>query len=301
MFCPQCGQKIPDQSKYCFACGASVGAASSFLRDASAPESISEAGPVARRASSSGYPPQVPGPSHNVPSISLEKRRRNIRLTIVAAIVIVLAGGVTYDVLAAKARAHAEAERRREADERRKEEARRRKEEQERLWNIAEQKIRAMLSYTDALIATTKGRISHRETKPTDPIWVPRFLGDVDPRPATVTVGNVRFLRSPFPSMSEVKQHLGEDCECKDWKYNGEASDEWCTWSVERPNGRKVSVTFHVYPKWDSGRDHLIQKIVIVKDKLSPTADDHADRTDYGYDEEDIQRSPSLWSASTRH
>ncbi|MCZ2078118.1 MAG: hypothetical protein HUU41_22135 [Bryobacteraceae bacterium] len=158
-----------------------------------------------------------------------------------------------------------------------------------------------MLSYTDTLIATTKGRISHRETKPTDPIWVPRSLGDVDPRPAKVTVGDVRFLRRPFPSMPEVKQNLGEDCECKDWKYNGEVSDEWCTWSVERPNGRKVSVTFHVYPKWDSGRDHLVQKIVILKDKLSPTGDDHGDRTDYGYDEEQIQRSPSLWSASTRH
>jgi len=101
--------------------------------------------------------------------------------------------------------------------------------------------------------------------------------------------------------MLEVKQNLGEDCECKDWKYNGEVSEQWCSWSVERPNGRKVTVTVTVYPKWDSGRDHRVQKIVILKERLSPTSDDHADRTDYGYDEEEIWRSASQWQSNTRH
>jgi hypothetical protein len=296
MFCPKCGQSIPDQSKFCFACGGSVEEAAQFLRSASPTKSASE-GPAVNQ-------PIAPARTHESIGARPQAQRGpkvNIRLFAVAAVVLVIGGGMAYDILASKARARAEVEERRAAEERRKAEAQRRKDEQERLWNEAERRIQAMLAYTDSLIQSTKGRISHRETKPTDPIWVPRFLGDVDPRPATVTIGTVRFLRAPYPSMLEVKQNLGEDCECKDWKYKGEVSEEWCTWSVERPNGRKVSVTFHVYPKWDSGRDHRVQKVAIMKERLSPMSGDHADRTDYGYDEEEIQRSPSLWQSSTHH
>ncbi|MCZ2078119.1 MAG: zinc ribbon domain-containing protein [Bryobacterales bacterium] len=141
MFCPQCGQNIPDQSKYCFACGAFVSAAASFLSGASVPGSTSHTSRPATLESSGSESARLPGPARYASSIS-SKPRRNIRLVIVAAVLTVIGGGVTYDVLAAKARAHAEAERQRAAEERRKEEARRRKDEQERLWNMAEQKIR---------------------------------------------------------------------------------------------------------------------------------------------------------------
>jgi len=293
VFCPQCGQSIPDQSKYCFGCGASVQDAASFLRNAplsEAPRGVSE---TAMRTQE----PSGPARAQSAP----QKNKRNARLGALGSVVLLIAGAVAYGIWASNARAQVEAERRRAADDQRRVEAQRRKDEQVRLWNETERKIQTMLSYADSIVQTTQGRISHREEKPTDAIWVPRFLGDVDPRPATVTVGTVRFLRSPYPSMLEVKKNLGEDCECKDWKYNGEVSEEWCGWSVERPNGRKVTVTVTVYPKWDSGRDHNVQKIVILKERLSATSDDHADRTDYGYDEEEIQRSPSLWRSNTRH
>lgn len=295
MFCPQCGQSIPDQSKFCFACGGSVQEAAQSLSTASPPKNASE-GPEVNQPSASARAHEPIGPRPD----AQRAPKRNIRLFAVAAVVLVIGGGMAYDIWASKARAQAEADRRRAADERMQAETQRRKDEQERLWSEAERKIQAMLSYTDSLIQTTKGRISHRETKPTDPIWVPRFLGDVDPRPAKVSIGTVRFLRPPYPSMLDVKQRLGDDCECSDWKYKGEVSEQWCAWAVEHRNGRKVAVTFYVYPKWDAGRDQRVQKIVIVKDRLSPT-NDHLDRSDYGYDEEEVERSPSLWRVSTSH
>jgi multidrug efflux pump subunit AcrA (membrane-fusion protein) len=147
---------------------------------------------------------------------------------------------------------------------------------QEKLEEPAKSQTQALLSYVDTLVRTSQATVEHRQSSPYSPI-----LGAHGEK----TIGDVRFIKRPYPSLQQMEQVLGKPSKCDRWPNEGEVLETWCEWSVVWPDEMVVSVQARFSPKLDSGA----QKLSISRDISRRTSE-----------VEDIGRLPSMWSKDTQ-